>query len=690
MVLVVVYIGYRFFSIAFTHEVDNQNLQAKSQELYQSQNVVMAKRGQIYDAIGNVLAENASTYTVVAVLDDNQKSYIKKSDVWPVAKELAEALGGKQEDYVKILQKGLKEKKFQVQFGTHGQNLSIDEYKALKKRDIKGIDFTTQPSRLYPNGQFASDLIGYFNRKDDEVKGIAGIELGKNTLLKGKNGIRTTSVDDKDTSVAKKTTAAANGDDIYTTLNMKLQASLETKMDALNSQMKPKEAFAIMIDTQNGDIVAETQRPTFNATTGKGFGDFWPDLLVQQSYEPGSVMKGIMLATAIDTGNWDPNATYQSGTLKIGDEKVTDWNNGQGWGIIPYAWGIAESSNVAMAMTEQKVGAETWEKYIHAFQFLKSTKSGLPGEEAGEMNFRYPIEQANTAFGQGISVTPMQMVQAYTAIAGDGNEIQPHYIKKIVDPNTRKVIYTAKRQKVAKPISKKTAEATRKQLEDVIYSEHGIAPMYAIPDVRTTGKSGTAQVSTGGSYSKPGDNANEIHSWMGMAPADNPRYMMYIVVKQPQDNTQGVSTEMSKVFVPMMQQALQMTAADNKVVVSSSQVVTTPTLKGEATSSAQHEVEANNLVATVVGDGKIVLGQFPQAGIKTLKNQRVILYTGGNVDVPDMHGWSKADVFGWAELADIKINSTGNGFVYAQSVVPGKRLDSGIHELTIEFKTPKE
>src|SRR5699024_9886828 len=186
------------------------------------------------------------------------------------------------------------------------------------------------------------------------------------------------------------------------------------------------------------------------------------------AFEPGSVLKGITLAAAIDSDNWDENDTYESGTLKIGDKKVTDWNNGEGWGRITYGRGIAESSNVAMALTAQKMGAQTWRKYLNRLKFLIPTKTGFSDEARGRMHFHYPSEQANTALAQAISVTPLQMMQAYSAIANNGKALQPQIIEKIVDPNTNRVVSQPKTKVVAKPISKASAKDTRKQLEDVI------------------------------------------------------------------------------------------------------------------------------------------------------------------------------------------------------------------------------
>ncbi|MCM0582400.1 penicillin-binding protein [Weissella diestrammenae] len=690
LTLVVCYIGYRFFCVAITKRVDNVNLEQRAQTLYRTQSKVTAKRGQIYDAVGNVLAENASVYTIQVVLQKDQPSYVKASQIGEVAQQLAKYLGGSASDYEKTMTNGRKNKYFQVQFGTRGSNIAQDKYLEIKKAKIPGVTFESHPARLYPNGQFASDLIGAVSAQGtDSLKGISGIEAAWNKKLTGKDGINTTSQDSTDVDVAKVSLATKNGYDIYTTLNTKLQSALESKMDALQSDLQPKQAFAAMIDTKTGNIVAETQRPTYNATTQKDFGKFWSNLLVQEPYEPGSVMKGITLASAIDSGNWDGNATYQSGTIQINDKEVKDWNDGVGWGRISYSDGIALSSNVAMVLTEQKMGADTWQKYLNKFLFLKPTQIGFNSEASGSMNFRYPIEQASTAFGQGIKTTPAQMLQAYSAIADNGDEIKPHIISKIVDPNTKKVIYAAKREKVGKPITAETAKATREELENVIYSSKAIGRMYAIPDVRTTGKSGTAQISTASGYSSPGDNKNEIHSWMGMAPSDNPRYMMYIVVKEPQKNTGNLAKDMSNVFVSMMQQALQMTPADDKIVVSSKQQVKIPTVENESISAAKKEIEANRLAVEVMGNGKKVITQYPKGGQASLINQRIILNTGGDISVPNMQGWSKSDVMAWGSLAKIKINASGEGFLTEQSVLANTALSDGIHEITVKFVTPQ-
>ncbi len=700
MIGVLVVLGIRFSSISITKEVKGHKLDQAAQLIYQSQNDIPAKRGEIFDAVGNPLAESSTTYTLAAVLDKNQKSakgkpmYVKKTQDAKVGKQLADVLGGEAEFYETSIKNGRKSNLQQVQFGTAGSNLSVQKYKQLKSLNIPGLTFTSSESRLYPNGTFASDLIGITKKEHHDggqtISGVSGMEQSWNKKLTGHNGVKTTSTDSTDHSVSKKNLAVKNGYDIYTTINMKLQSNLEKSMQQLSDDMKPKAAIAVMMDTKTGKIVATTQRPTFNAQTGEGLGDLWTNQLYGTAFEPGSVLKGITLAAAIDTDNWNPNDLYKSGTLKIGNKKVTDWNNGEGWGTISYARGIAASSNVAMALTEQKMGPKTWQKYLNRFQFLKSTKSGFQDEAVGNMQFQYPIEQANTAFGQGISVTPLQMIQAYSAIANNGKELRPQIIEKIVDPNTKKVVSQPKPNVISKPISKETAKETRKQLEDVIYSEHGLGKDYAIPNVRTTGKSGTAQIATALGYSAPGNNSDEIHSWMGMAPSNNPRYLMYIVTKQPQKNTENITKDMSDVFKTNMQQALDLSDNDNKVVVSENQQVKVPTVVGGSVSDARKEIKANHLTPVIMGDGNTVKSQSPMASDESLIDQRVFLNTGKNITIPNMHGWAKSDVLSWAQMANVKAIIKGNGFVTTQSLNKGTALSDGYHEITVEFKKPNE
>ncbi|MBM7617794.1 penicillin-binding protein 2B [Weissella uvarum] len=699
MLIVLVVLGFRYANIAVTKEVKGHHLDKATQQIYQSQSVDEAKRGQIFDVNGNPLAENTTSYTVVAILDKKQiapngkKLYVQAKDDKKVSQALAKTLGGKVDTYESVLKEGRKTKRAQVQFGSKGTQLDVMDYKKLKSQNIPGLTFVGSAARFYPNGSMAANVVGLANSVENKktglttLKGQSGIEAGWNKQMTGRDGIKTTAVDENEANRAK-SVPAKNGYDIYTTIDAKLQTTLENRMDALVSDMQPKSAVAVVMDTKTGDIVATTQRPNYNAETGRGVGDYWRDELTT-AFEPGSVMKGITLAAALDQNKWQANNTYQSGTLKIDGNKVTDWNNGQGWGDITYSQGIALSSNVAMAKTEQKLGAKTWQKYIHRFGFLKSTNSGLPEESAGMMQFKYPFEQANTAFGQAISTTPLQMMQGYSAIAGNGEAIKPHLVDRIVNPNNNKTVYEAKRQQVSRAIKPETAKKARKQLEAVIYSKDGLGKDYALDNIRTTGKSGTAQVSTGGSYNNAQDAKEEIHSWMGMAPAKNPRYMMYIVVKQPQQDTENVTKQMAGVFKPVMMQALQMVKGDKKSVSSHEQVTRVPKVVKQDRDTAKQQVKKAHLQPLVMGSGAHIVSQSPAGNKEMLQNQRVFLNTGEQLEVPNMHGWSRNDVLTWAQLAHVKVDLQGQGFVAEQSAAGGMPVSSAMQTITIKFKQPK-
>lgn len=688
MLLVIGWLGFIYAKTAITQRAHGQSLRKDAQRLYQQTNFVSAKRGNIYDSAGNVLAENTTTYTVAVVLNKDSGNYAKPSQYHRIAKEFAKVLG-KDASFYQTRLEGASKGAYQVEFGNVGTNLSSAKYEKLKKAKLPGVTFAPGIARFYPNGTFASHLIGIASPVVEKgrmvLKGGMGIEAAYNKLLRGKDGSTTDSTDPTMRAANK---AAQNGDDIYTTLNSNLQLSLEHEMSKLDDTVHPKSAIAVIMDVKTGNLVAVSQRPSFNATTKNGLGSYWTDLLTEDQYEPGSVMKGITLAAAIATGNWNPNAYYQSGTLTIDGQKITDWNNGNGWGTISFDDGLALSSNVAFSLTEEKIGAKSWNHYIKAFHFLKSTNSGLPGEQKGSYQFKYPIEQANTSFGQGISVTPIQMIQAYSAIAGNGQLLKPNLIDKIVNPNTNKVVYQSKRTAVGKPISNKVAEKTRKQLETVLYSTKSINANFAIPDVVTAGKSGTAQISTDKGYATAGDATQEIFSWMGMAPADKPRYLMYIVVKQPQTDTGQVNDVQAEMFKTLMQQALKISEDDTKVKVSADQERKVPTFVNETTKAAVSDIKAAGMVPEVIGDGDKVIAQSPTGGNDSLIDQKVFLRTDGNITVPDMHGWTKSDVRMWGKLADVSIVVHGDGFVATQSVTPGKALSTGVDYISIEFKEP--
>ncbi|MGP4116574.1 penicillin-binding transpeptidase domain-containing protein [Levilactobacillus zymae] len=687
---VFILIAVRFSYISIGKKVQNVNLSAAAQKLYTANETLKAKRGTIYDANDQPIAEDTSVYSLYVVLDkrqvglNNQKLYATNKP--KIAKVLAKYLPISEKKALKILSPS-KGTPFQVEFGTAGQNISLATKQKIQSYHLSGINFVQQESRLYPNGVFASHLIGLAQAttKDNQttLTGSMGIEQAFNKELTGRDGSQKIKKDMYGYQLPgtkQKYKKAQNGDNVYTTLDTRLQTLLETEMSSVQSQVKANSMNAVLMNAKTGAILAATQRPTFNATTKAGLGQIWRNTLVQDAYEPGSTMKIFTLASSINSGNYNGNATYQSGRYTIGNQVVPDWNT-SGWGTITYNKGFAVSSNVAMAHLEQQMGAKTWKKYINRFHFLKSTNSGLPGELSGSIAFSRPIEQADTSFGQGIQVTVFQMLQALTAVSNNGTMMKPYVISKVVNPNTNKTVKAYSPTKVGTPITAKTAKAVRKHMEDVVYKSYGIGSDYKMSGYKVAVKTGTAQVSNGKSGYLSGDD-NYLYSVAGMVPANNPKYVMYITMKQPHLGSKTATQLLASIMKPVMARALQ---EDSPTTTKTTKM---PTVTGSSVTTATNKLSKLGMTVTTLGNGTKVQKQSVSAGTALYQDQRVFLTTGGTVSLPSLTGWSKGDVVKLAQLVGIKLTVNGDGYVTKQSLKAGATVSSG-SELTITLKQNK-
>lgn len=675
----------RFSYISIGKKIDNVNLSSQAQQLYTATQTLKAQRGTIYDASNEPIAEDTSTYSLYAVLDKRQKS-LAGEPLYVTHKQRTARILAK---YLPISRKKAlayltpdKQNTFQVEFGAAGQNISLSTKAKLQKAHLTGLNFVQQQARLYPNGVFASHLIGNTTTTaKGQLVGAMGIESTYNSLLKGTDGFKKIKQDNNGYQIpgsTQKDRSPKNGDNVYTTLDSRLQTLLETEMSNLEGKTSAKSMNAVLMNAKTGAIVAATQRPTFNPQTGKGLNQIWRNTLLQDQYEPGSTMKIFTMAASIDSGNYNGNATYTSGRYQIGDRVVPDWNT-SGWGTITYNKGFALSSNVAMAHLEQQMGAKTWKKYIKRFKFLQSTRFGLTGEQAGSMQFTHAIEQADTAFGQGIQVTAMQMMQALSAIGNNGKMLKPYLISKIVDPNTGKTVKSYGKKVIGQPVSEATAKAVRKHMEDVVYKSYGIGSDYKIKGVKIAAKTGTAQVSDGKSGYLSGDNSY-LYSVAAMAPADNPKYIMYITMKHPTlPGTETATQLLADVFKPVMKRALQEDSTANATASTKMLSYVNRSVK-----VAKSELTAQGYRVTTVGTGTRVLAQSPTAGQVVMAKQRVILMTSGSRTMPDVSGWSKSDVLRLGKMLDLKVSVNGSGYVKSQSIAAGKSLTS-TNQLTVKL-----
>lgn len=507
-----------------------------------------------------------------------------------------------------------------------------------------------------------------------DLVGQMGIEQAFNKQLAGTNGFRNADYDVygyKLPGKKQKERKVKNGDNIYTTIDSRIQTLLESEMNSVQSQVHPASLNAILMDAKTGKIVAESQRPSFNAATLSGIGKAWTNTFTSDTFEPGSTMKIFTLSASIDSGHFHGNDTYESGRYSIDGKIVPDWDTA-GWGYITYNKGFALSSNVAMAHLEQQMGPKTWKKYIQKFGFLKSTNSGLPNELTGKIQFNYPIEQADTAFGQGIEITPIQMMQALTAVSNNGKMMKPYFISKVTDPNTGKTVKKYGPKEIGTPIRSSTAKKVRDHMQDVVYKSYGIGQDYKIKGYRVAAKTGTAQVSNGyGGYASGDD--SYLYSVAGMVPANNPRYVMYITMKQPKlTGTKTATQLMAEIFKPVIVRALQ--NSNTKQTVVKKQV---PSVAYQTTTEAKKVLNEKNFEVVSIGDGGTVIKQSPAANTTLAERKRVFILTNGTWKMPRIIGWNKKDVAEFCQLTGLKLESTGSGYADSQSINFSQTIKKG-------------
>lgn len=669
----------RFSYIAIFKDVQNHNLKSQAAKLYTSSQVIQAKRGTVYDADGNPIATDTSKYTVYAIIDSSYRSASGKAlyvtNKKKTAKVLAKYLDLSEAQILKILSpssKGI----FQVQFGTAGSNLSVATMEKIKKANLPGINFTQIPAREYSEGNFASQLLGMTTLKTNtktgttQLVGDMGLEGYFNKQLTGTNGYRTVKQDVYGYQLADSSTKGRkveNGDNITTTLNNKVQHQMETLVSRVEKETQAEGITAIVMEAKTGKIVAATQRPNMKSETPS-----WTNALTQQTFEPGSTMKVLALAAAINSGNFDPNATYTSGTWSLGGGKITDWVT-SGWGTITYKEGFYRSSNVGFAHVEQNMGAKTWMKYIRRFGLLKKVNVyGMGNETAGYTTFKGKLEQSNTAYGQGITVNVMELMQAYTAIANNGKMVKPYWIEKVTDPNTGKTVKKLSTTVVGHPISASTAKQVRKYMEGVIYNKVGTGQSYKVSGYRIAGKTGTAQIAGTNGY-ETGTN-DYIYSFAGFAPAKNPKYIIYLSMKKPKNLTKAAETYLSSISTPIIKYLL-----DQEKLESEGQqgVVKVGNYVGKNAQTVQTSLAKKKLQVTVIGGNKKITAQSLTAGKEAIINSRLILKTSGEMTMPDVSGWSQADVAQLAQMMGLKLSLTGSGYASNQSISVGTPVKAG-------------
>ena len=670
------------------------DLVKEAKKVHQTTRTVPAKRGTIYDRNGVPIAEDATSYNVYAVIDKKYKSatgkilYVEDSQFNKVAEVFHKYLD-MDETYVKeqLAQPNLT----QVSFGTKGNGITYANMMAIKKElkeaSVEGIDFTTSPNRNYPNGQFASSFIGLAQLHENEdgsksLLGTSGLESSLNTILAGTDGIITYEKDRLGNivpgteQISQKT---VNGKDVYTTLSSPLQSFMETQMDAFLEKVKGKYMTATLVSAKTGEILATTQRPTFNADTKDGITkDFvWRDILYQSNYEPGSAMKVMTLAASIDNNTFPGGEYFNSSELKIADATIRDWDVNDGLttgGMMTFSQGFAHSSNVGMSLLEQKMGDTTWLDYLNRFKFGVPTRFGLTDEYSGQLPADNIVNIAMSAFGQGISVTQTQMLRAFTAIANDGVMLEPKFITALYDPNDQ-TARKSQKEIVGNPVSKDAASQTRTHMVLV-----GTDPVYGTMYNHSTGKatvnvpgqnvalkSGTAQIADEKNGGYLVGSTNYIFSVVAMNPAENPDFILYVTVQQP-EHYSGI--QLGEFANPILERASAMkeslnlqSPAKNLDQVTTESSYAMPNIKDISPGDLAEALRRNIVQPIVVGTGTKIKETSVEEGKNLAPNQQVLLLSDKVEEIPDMYGWKKETAETFAKWLDIELEFEGSGSV---------------------------
>lgn len=753
--ILALYIQYLYLSISPSVYGINMKNFASLRNTYKG--TIYAQRGSIYDSESNILATDVKSYTLVAYLDESRTGSSKVlyhvEDKEATAEALAPILGTTEDKILSYLEQDL----YQTYLGVYGKNLSEVDKQKIELLELPGIEFEESYKRYYPNGDFASYIIGYAKNKNylrltidneynlkeilksligsyqnitwktysndyfdmdvngvintkavgkttveilsngllldtciievtedytvvalqDKIFGELGIEYNYQDKLLGINGYIEYQQDRygiKIPDAHEKIEEATIGSDIYLTIDSTIQRILENAVD--EAEKYSPEWFTISVmDAKTGDILGSASSPSYdpnklNITN-------YENPLTSFVYEPGSVMKIFTYMCAIEKGTYNGSQTYPSGSITYDDTTIYDWNT-KGWGEITYDYGFEMSSNVAVSyMLEKFITKDELKSCLMSYGFGSKTGIDLSRELVGNVatkDLTSPVDAASASFGQGISTTPIQHLQALSIIANDGYMVKPHVVEKIKNDGT--VTYERKVEKI-QVVSKETTDKIKDLMYDTVHDveRNATGKYYLIDGLDVIGKTGTAEISEDSSYGH-----GYIYSFSGMFPKDDPEIIIFVSIKKPTTNA-SIRTITKKTMESI---------ANYKGLIGNKTIESPDKYELESfvnwyTTDAITKLEADGIDVNVIGNGDKIINQYPKANSTILTDEEVILITNdSDIKVPSLKGYSKLQATSILNMLNIKYEIEGYGFVVKQ------KLDEDILILTLEDKVNKE
>lgn len=648
---------------------------------------IYAKRGTIYSNDGEVLAKDVNSYTVIAYLEPSRTKDPERPyhvvDKERTAELLSPLINMTKEKILKLLNSTyescnedktecVKKVPYQVELGPGGRGITELLKDQIEELDLPGIDFLSSTKRYYPNGDFLSYTLGYAKTNNEGAyAGEMGLELYYNDELTGTNGYIEYQSDLQGyqiTSTPAVEKKSISGNDIYLTIDTNIQMFAEEAMTKIE-EGNPEWATIAVMNAKTGEILGIASTPSFNNNTLEIKSYYDP--FSANLYEPGSVMKIFSFMAAMENGIYNGDEKFKSGSLKVDDAVIRDWNR-VGWGNITYDQGFMGSSNVAASKLALTLGRAKLKDFYSNLDF--GTKTGLPfpNESAGTINFKYNTEVASASYGQGITVNAMQILKALTTLSNNGTMIKPYIVSKIVNNETGETVLENNRSEIRKVCSEETVNKLIKIMRGVV---DGSAKMstgtgYHIKGIDLVGKTGTAEIaSPKGGYLK-GDK-NTLKSFAALFPGEDPEIIVYTAISKTKK-----SSTMKKAVKNLVKNVSTYLNIYGNKESSESKSYTVESFINKDSSVSSLLLENNNMEAVIIGDGDKIIKQYPTKGtILNVGNKVFLLTNDSKYKIPNIKGWSRNDIQTFADLINLKVTFEGTGYAESYNFKNNEEID---------------